>query len=110
MHRILLRTFILDVPSESHERTRNFWTTALAGTQRPAKLLPEYQMIENGATPNVMSVQDIGTTAPRIHFDIETDDVEAEVSRLVAAGAELVERRQYWVVLRDPAGLLFCVV
>ncbi|HLY94981.1 MAG TPA: VOC family protein [Gaiellaceae bacterium] len=109
MHRILLRSFVIDVPSDVDERERDFWTSALAAHQRPAKVYPEYHVLENGATPNAVAVQDIGSSPARVHFDMESDDVEAEVSRLVGLGAELVERHEHWVVLRDPAGLLFCV-
>jgi hypothetical protein len=109
MHRILLRSFVIDVPSEVTEQERGFWTSALAASRRPAKIYPEYHVLENGATPNAVAVQDIGTSPARVHFDIESDDVDAEVARLVGLGAEVVERHDDWIVLRDPAGLPFCV-
>jgi Glyoxalase-like domain len=55
-------------------------------------------------------VQNVGDAPARYHLDIETDDVEAEVARLRAPGASEVDRHGDWVVLRDPAGLLFCVI
>jgi hypothetical protein len=109
MHRILLRSFVIDVPTDVNEPEREFWTAALAAHQRPAKVYPEYHVLEDGATPNSVAVQDIGTAAARVHFDVESSDIEAEVSRLLGLGAQLVERHAEWVVLRDPAGLLFCV-
>jgi hypothetical protein len=109
MHRILMRSLVIDVPGDVTKREREFWTAALAARGRPAKVYPEYYVLEDGATPNAVALQDIGTSPARVHFDIESDDVEAEVSRLVGLGAELVERHEEWVVLRDPAGLLFCV-
>ena len=50
----------------------------------------------------------------RVHFDIETDDVEAEVQRLEALGATRWDHQQergydFWV-LRDPWGNEFCVL
>jgi predicted enzyme related to lactoylglutathione lyase len=50
----------------------------------------------------------------RIHLDFGAGDVDAEVSRLAAAGASEVDRRQFsekfrWVVMADPEGNLFCV-
>jgi hypothetical protein len=45
-----------------------------------------------------------------VHLDIETDDVGAEVARVVALGADVVEEREGYVILRDPGGSLFCVV
>jgi hypothetical protein len=58
----------------------------------------------------VLLVQELGDGAPRVHIDIHTDDVAAEVARLTALGAGEVERFDDWVVMRDPAGLPFCVV
>lgn len=50
----------------------------------------------------------------RVHLDFTTKDLDAEVLRLVAAGASEVGRHQVgesfrWVVLADPEGNAFCV-
>jgi hypothetical protein len=45
----------------------------------------------------------------RVHIDIETDDVDAEVKRLSALGAKEVERNPTWVVMQAPTGQRFCV-
>ncbi|MBP2478021.1 putative enzyme related to lactoylglutathione lyase [Crossiella equi] len=51
----------------------------------------------------------------RVHLDLQPDlPREAEVERLLAAGASLVDDRRTedgkgWVVLADPAGNEFCV-
>jgi len=49
-----------------------------------------------------------------MHLDIETDDVEAEVARLMALGATPWDHQQergydFWV-MRDPWGNEFCVL
>jgi hypothetical protein len=52
-----------------------------------------------------------------IHLDLHADDREAEVDRLVALGATVVETKtqrlgnaeESWTVLRDPEGNGFCV-
>jgi hypothetical protein len=110
MHRILLRTVVVDVPSDVHDRTRAFWTAALAAHARRGQRFPEYHVLEHPAAVGPVMIQDVGTAEARVHLDIESDDVEAEVGRLIAAGATAVERHEEWVVMRDPAGLLFCVV
>ena len=46
----------------------------------------------------------------RIHLDIETDDVKAEVRRLEALGARRKEHRESFCVMEAPSGHLFCVV
>lgn len=45
----------------------------------------------------------------RVHLDLRTDDVEAEVTRLVALGAAELHRSGTWVTLSDPEGNEFCV-
>jgi hypothetical protein len=48
--------------------------------------------------------------ASRVHLDIETDNVEAEVQRLEKLGARRKASIQTWWVMEDPCGHLFCVV
>ena len=46
----------------------------------------------------------------RVHLDIETDDVEAEVARLEKLGAKRVAFVRRWWVMEAPTGQRFCVV
>ena len=46
----------------------------------------------------------------RVHIDIETDDIPAEVARLEKLGARVSERLERWVVMQAPTGQRFCVV
>ena len=46
----------------------------------------------------------------RVHLDIETDDIPAEVARLEKLGATVDKRLERWVVMRAPSGQRFCVV
>ena len=70
---------------------------------------PEYHGARLTSTL-VLLVQELGEGAPRVHIDIHTDYVDAEVARLTALGASAVDRVDDWAVMRDPAGLPFCVV
>ncbi|KFN42639.1 hypothetical protein N789_13440 [Arenimonas oryziterrae DSM 21050 = YC6267] len=47
---------------------------------------------------------------PRVHLDIETDDLDAETARLEKLGATRVEFRKRWWVMQAPTGHRFCVV
>ena len=49
------------------------------------------------------------TVKNRVHLDVRASDRDAEVARLVAAGASEVGRHENWVVLEDPEGNEFCV-
>ena len=45
-----------------------------------------------------------------MHLDIESDDVPAEAARVLALGATVLEEREGYTILKDPAGVVFCVV
>lgn len=107
-HRSLITAIVVDVPSEHRADEVAFWSGA-TGSELRELSHAEY----HGArlTPSlVLLVQELGEGAPRVHIDIHTDDVDAEVARLVSLGATEVDRKDDWMVLRDPAGLPFCVV
>lgn len=110
MHRILLREVVIDAPSEIFAAERDFWAAALLTGARQVEHYPEFTALVDPASLSVVGLQDIGTDGARFHVDLETDDVEAEVARLVRLGAEKVSDGRTWTVLRDPAGLLVCVV
>lgn len=110
-HRILLREVVIDVPTRDREAATAFWAAALDTSATPLKDYDEFIALPNAAARGVVGIQDIGEAeTARFHVDIESDDVEAEVARLVGLGAIEVSRHRSWVVLRDPAGLLLCVV
>ena len=111
MHRSRIGLVLIDHPEEHWEQGLAFWAgvqgVTPAGTDDST---PEYRSL--GTIGSVaLESQRTGTgTPPRVHLDIETDDVPAEVGRVVALGATVVEEPEGFTVLRDPAGLVFCVV
>lgn len=46
----------------------------------------------------------------RVHLDIETDNIEAEVARLEQLGAKQVGKVRHFTILEAPSGQRFCVV
>lgn len=48
--------------------------------------------------------------SPRVHLDIETDDINAEVARLEALGAARVRKERRRWVMEAPTGHRSCVV
>lgn len=107
-HRSHLCTIVIDVPADHHESETAFWGAATGVEQRRLSV-PEF----HGARlhPSLaLLVQRLGDGGPRVHVDIHTDDVSAEVSRLQALGATVAESHDDWTVMTDPAGLPFCVV
>lgn len=109
-HRSRLTAVLVDVPAADHEKACAFWSAALGKAGKTYEKFPEY-LVLGEVTPGIeFMIQSTGDAAPRVHLDIETDDVEAEVARLAGLGAVELERHHSWVVMRDPAGTVFCVV
>ncbi len=110
MHRSRLCAALVDVPADVYEKSVAFWGGAVgAGEPTYDESNPDYADLGNPIPRMQFMVQRVGAPA-RVHLDIETDNIEAEVKRLTALGATEVQRVKSWVVMRDPAGLLFCVV
>lgn len=109
-HRSRLCAVYVDVPRADYDNTVAFWRDALRAETTTDPDDPDYTWFGE-PTPGVdFFVQAVGDETPRIHLDIESDDIEAEVARLMQLGATVVERIQGWVVMRDPVGIVFCVV
>ncbi len=110
MHRSRVGVVLVDVDEDRYEAAERFWE---AVTGRPA--VPEgdgepYATLGRleGAS---LALQRTGAgTPPRVHLDVETDDVAAETERLIALGATVTERHDSHVILADPAGQPVCVV
>jgi len=109
-HRSRLTAVLIDVPAAQHDAATAFWAGALGHEGKQSEKYPEYSF-HGQVTPGIeFMVQATGDDQPRIHIDIESDDVDAEVERLKALGAVELERVNSWVIMRDPAGVVFCVV
>ncbi len=108
-HRSRMFGLFIDTPVEHAGAAADFWSAALGVPARPVAGEEQFTALDGavpGLTVDVQAVDD----APRYHVDIETDDVEAEVARLTALGAEPVSRWLDCHVLRAPGGHLLCVV
>lgn len=101
---------VIDVTPEDHDREVAFWQSAAGETLAEFPGLPEFHGAVLHGQEFALLTQRLGAGPSRIHLDIHTDDLDAEVARLEGLGAELVERKAHWCVMRDPAGLPFCVI
>jgi hypothetical protein len=102
---------VIDVPDEGHDEELAFWDTATGAKLTLVGKFPEYHGGRlPGANGAALLVQRLGDGPARVHLDIHTDDLDAEVARLEQAGATRVQEAHGWWIMRDPAGLVFCVV
>jgi len=106
-HRSRVCAVLIDTSPQSHEMVSRFWSAALG---RELRYSPEERYAKlNGAHLDHM-VQRVEAGHEGVHFDIETDNVEAEVARLEKLGAGRVKQVKTWWVMADPGGHRFCVV
>lgn len=110
MHRSRLAGFIMDCRTDDLEQAAQFWSAALGMPLRPAaeEPSPKYRELLTGDGLHI-EVQKVDHDS-RVHIDIETDDIEAEVRRLEALGAKRVGSVETWCVMQAPTGQKFCVV
>jgi len=109
MHRSRLAGFIIDCRSEDLDGAADFWGEALGYPRRDAPPDGKYVQLETGPGGLHVEVQRVDHPS-RVHLDIETDDIDAEVSRLEMLGAKRVKKFPRWWVLEAPTGQHFCIV
>ena len=111
MHRSKLAGFIIDCQADAPTAAASFWGAALGMAQRALPGAQGERYIELIDPSGHLHVEVQAVTHPsRVHLDIETDDIEAEVRRLEALGATRLTQVSTWWVMQAPSGQLFCVV
>ena len=111
MHRSRISAFVLDCQVDDLATATQFWSAALG---RPIASVDQdgdgkYAELKTDADEPFLLLQRVDHD-PRIHLDIETDDIDAEVARLEALGAQRIEFVKRWWVMQAPTGHRFCVV
>jgi predicted enzyme related to lactoylglutathione lyase len=96
-HRSRLCQFVIDV--DDLDRGVAFWSAALDATEEPLseRSRPIYRLLRLPDAEIRVLLQrtdDEKLSKERMHLDLETDDVEAEVRRLEALGATRYDHQQ----------------
>ena len=112
MHHSRLCALVLDCQDDDLATASAFWSRALG---KPIETADEdgdgkYAVLETADDELRILLQRVEHPS-RVHLDIETDDLEAEASRLEALGARrigFVHGR--WWVMEAPTGQRFCIV
>ena len=107
MHRSRLCAIGIDCQGTDPEVSARFWSAALGRKVRGVE--GAYAALEDRPNQPIVFTQKVDHPS-RVHLDIETDDVEAEVERLEKLGARRLQKIQTWWVLEAPTGHRFCVV
>ena len=109
MHRSRVYGILIDSPLAQAAGAAELWSAALGAPARPAPGEEQFIVLAD-AVPGLMTAVQAVDDEPRYHVDIETDDVDAEVARLLVLGATEVSRSLDCHVLRAPGGHLLCVI
>ena len=116
-HRSRVCQFVIDI--SDLDQGVAFWTAALDGVEEETsetsrEIYRRIRLPDSEIRILLQKTSDRKTSKERMHIDLETDNVEAEVGRLEALGAVRWDHQQergfdFWV-LRDPWGNEFCVL
>ncbi len=109
--------FVIDVGDLDHGV--EFWSAALDATEEPinpasSKVYRRLRLPDSQIRVLLQLTDDPKVSKERMHLDLETEDVEAEVRRLETLGAVRWNHQNdrgynFWV-MRDPWGNEFCIL
>jgi len=111
MHRSRLCAMLIDCNTSDVDEAANYWSQALGRAvdlNHPGSR-GNYRMLQTPPDEPIVQIQRVDHES-RVHIDIGTDDIPAEVARLEKLGAKVVDRLERWVVMQAPTGQRFCVV
>jgi predicted enzyme related to lactoylglutathione lyase len=116
-HRSRLCHFVIDVGDLDDGLA--FWSAALGAEEEPVSegsrhVYRRLRLPESDVRLLLQKTDDPKISKERMHLDLETDDVEAEVQRLEELGATRWDHQQergyeFWVI-RDPWGNELCIL
>ena len=111
MHRSRINGILIDCNTDDIDAAAHFWAEALGRPVDPDHpgTRGNYRMLATPEGEISVQIQRVEHDS-RIHLDIETDDIPAEVARLQKLGAMIDKQMERWVVMRAPSGQRFCVV
>jgi len=111
MHRSRFAGIIIDCKTDDLEAATDFWSAALGYPRHPTADADGsiYRTLQPPERETYVEVQQVEHES-RVHLDIESDDIEAEVARLEALGARRLKKIRDWWVMEAPTGQRFCVV
>ena len=99
MHHSRLCALLIDCKTSDIDEAARFWAQALGRAVDPSSRHSR-QLPHAGDPPDepIVQIQRVDHES-RVHIDIETDDIPAEVARLEKLGAKVAQRLERWVVM-----------
>lgn len=111
MHQSRLGGLIIDCNTDDLEEAARFWSQALGYAVRAPSEADGDNYIPLDTPPGEPYIEVQSVSHPsRVHLDIKTDDLDAEVARLERLGAKRLKKVREWWIMEAPTGQRFCVV
>ena len=98
MHHSRLCALLVDCRTDNVDAAADFWAKALGRPVDPKHpgTRGNYLMLETPADEPIVQIQRVDHES-RVHIDIETDDIPAEVAReLIEQAIHLLVKRRQW--------------
>ena len=109
--RSVLDQLCLDIPPGRYDEECEFWAELTGWELHDDGPEDEFRRLRRPAgIPYAFLLQRLDDEQPvvTVHLDLAMDDREVETARHQSLGAEVVRRTQWWTVMRDPAGRVYC--
>lgn len=107
-HKSRIGVVCIDCQTDDLEEANSFWSAAL-GKSGEIDDRGKYSVFDDHTGFPRVLLQAVDHE-PRVHLDIETDDLDAECERLKSLGAREIDRIRTWIVMEAPTGHRFCLV
>lgn len=104
-HKSRIGEITIDCQTDNLSSAVAFWSAALGYAATPFEDHYRFAVPGDDVAINLQSV----THDPRVHIDIETDNIAAEMARLTALGAREIRAERRWAVMQTPTGHGICV-
>src|SRR5690349_14977530 len=100
MHRSRINGLLIDCKTDDIDAAANFWAEALGRPVDPDHpgTRGNYRTLKTPPGELSVQIQRVDHES-RVHLDIETDDIPAEVARLEKLGAKIDKHMDRWVVM-----------
>ncbi len=100
----------LDIPRSDFEGEAAFWQALLQWPLVGSSYAEFERLVRPDGQALRVLLQRVDDGGPvRAHLDLACSSRESELRRHLGLGAELVAEREQWTVLRDPAGMAYCL-
>lgn len=107
----LLDQVCIDVASDLYAAELDFWEQLTGWRRRAGALLEFTSLTRPDGIPVRLLFQRLGEATGTVtgHIDFACRDRAASRETHVAAGARVVSEHEFWTVMRDPVGRVYCL-